>query len=100
MSDNFGKNDVGCIVQPCPTTAPTEPTHWVEIELIGEDDQPIPWEEYQLVLPNQEVVKGFLDQQGYARAEGIRPGGACKITFPRLDTEAWSFIETTGAKQQ
>ena len=98
MADGFAKTDVGALVQPCPQDS-TDPMHWVEIELIGEDNQPIPWEEYQIVLPNQDVVKGFLDQQGYARADGIRSGGACNIRFPRLDTEAWSFIETTSAKK-
>jgi len=63
-------------------------TSWIEIELVGEDDKPIPGEAYRVTLPDDSVATGSLDQHGLARIEGIEPG-TCKITFPDLDKEAW-----------
>lgn len=100
MADGFGNKDVGSGVESCPLkkAASTEPTHCIEIELVGDDGTPIPWEEYLITLPNQEKVKGFLNQQGYSRVDGIKPGGNCQVTFPRLDTEAWDFVDSQPAK--
>jgi hypothetical protein len=64
------------------------PISWIEIELIGMDDKPIPGEKYRITLPNGSFVEGKLDDQGCARVEGFRRG-ACQITFPDLDGEAW-----------
>ncbi len=66
-----------------------EDLHWIEIELVGEDDEPIPGEYYKITLPDGSVASGTLDDKGLARVEGIRDAGDCKITFPDLDSEAW-----------
>ncbi|MFZ4573571.1 MAG: hypothetical protein ACOYN0_04190 [Phycisphaerales bacterium] len=64
-------------------------TSWIEIELIDEADQPVPGEAYKVTLPDgSTVAEGTLDHKGFARIEGIDPG-TCKVTFPRLDKEAW-----------
>jgi hypothetical protein len=64
-------------------------TTWIEIELIDEDDNPVPGEQYAITLPDGETVaSGTLDDKGLARVEGIEPG-TCKISFPRLDKNAW-----------
>jgi hypothetical protein len=34
-------------------------------------------------------ISGTLDENGFARVEGIDPG-QCKVTFPDLDKDAWS----------
>ena len=65
-----------------------EKKSWIEIELIDEEDQPVPGERYQIELPDGSVAKGTLDQDGFARVDGIDPG-TCKVTFPELDKEAW-----------
>jgi hypothetical protein len=72
-------------------------TSWIEIELVGEDDQPIPGERYKITLPDGRVDEGTLDQTGWARVAGFA-AGQCQITFPELDQEAWSFIESTGPR--
>ena len=65
---------------------------WIEIELVDEDNNPIPGERYKITLPDgKTIATGTLDQNGFARVEGIDPG-TCKITFPRLDKEAWEKI--------
>ena len=64
-------------------------TSWIEIELVDEDDNPIPGEQYRVTLPDGETVaEGTLDDKGVAHVGGIDPG-TCQITFPRLDKEAW-----------
>jgi hypothetical protein len=65
-----------------------EKKSWIEIELIDEDDEPVPGERYQIELPDGSVARGTLDQNGFARVDGIDPG-TCKVTFPELDKEAW-----------
>jgi hypothetical protein len=68
---------------------PTEAkTSWIEIELIGEDDQPIPGEPYRITLPDGTVADGTLDEKGQARVEGFASGN-CTLTFPNLDKDAW-----------
>lgn len=65
-----------------------EKTSWIEIELIDEADEPVPGERYEIELPDGSFAKGTLDQNGFARVDGIDPG-TCKVTFPELDKEAW-----------
>ena len=68
-----------------------EELSWIEIELVGEDDEPIPGERYAIELPDGRVDRGTLDNKGFKRLEGI-PKGECKITFPNLDKDAWEPI--------
>ncbi len=63
-------------------------TAWIEIELVGEDDKPIPGEKYEITLPDGSVASGTLDADGLARVEGFEPG-QCKVSFPDLDQDAW-----------
>ena len=65
---------------------------WVEIELVGEDDSPIPGEKYDLELPGGKRMEGTLDEEGKARVEGIPPG-LCRVSFPALDKEAWTLVQ-------
>lgn len=61
---------------------------WIEIEMIDEEDEPVPGMAYRITLPDGAVAEGTLDEKGFARVEGIVPG-TCQITFPDLDEEAW-----------
>jgi hypothetical protein len=61
---------------------------WIEIELVDEEDQPVPGERYKIELPDGSVAEGTLDEKGFARVDGMDPG-TCKITFPELDKDAW-----------
>jgi len=64
-------------------------TSWIEIEMVDEEDNPVPGEKYSITLPDGETVaEGMLDGKGFARVDGIEPG-TCKITFPELDKDAW-----------
>jgi hypothetical protein len=66
--------------------------HFVEIELVGEDGIGVANIEYELTLPNGNKVRGVTDEQGLIRVERIDPG-SCKITFPKLDAEAWEKVK-------
>ena len=77
-----------------PTHNPNSPenktkVHWIEIELLDEDGNPVSGETYSITLPDgTTVADGTLDEKGRARVDNIDPG-TCKITFPNLDGEAW-----------
>ncbi|MCY2954017.1 MAG: hypothetical protein NTU53_18905 [Planctomycetota bacterium] len=63
-------------------------TSWIEIEMVDEEDQPVPGERYRITLADGTVAEGTLDEKGFVRVEGIEPG-TVKITFPELDQDAW-----------
>lgn len=82
------------VVRPCASPERTTAVHWIEIELVGEDDRPIPGEEYRIHLPNGDVVRGYLNEKGQARVANIDTPGECAITFPSLDQDAWTPHKT------
>ncbi len=61
---------------------------WIEIELVDEENKPVPGEPYKITTSDNKVESGTLDNKGFARVEGIEPG-TCKVTFPKLDKDAW-----------
>lgn len=65
------------------------PLTWIEIVMVGEDNSPVTDVKYRITLPNSEVREGSLDGTGKVRIDNIPPG-QCEVTFPELDTEAWS----------
>ncbi|WP_437716162.1 hypothetical protein WMF45_06960 [Sorangium sp. So ce448] len=71
--------------------APRTELTWIEIRLLGEDDRPIPYERYRVELPDGSIREGSLDDEGRARLDGIE-AGACLVTFPALDQEAWERV--------
>ncbi|KAF0812069.1 hypothetical protein IGB42_03346 [Andreprevotia sp. IGB-42] len=75
---------------PTPASTPVAKT-WIEIQLLGEDDKPIPGEKYEITLSNGLVLSGYLNAEGLARVDGLDPD-TCQISFPELDKDAWSPI--------
>lgn len=61
---------------------------WIEIELVDEEDNPVPGEPFKVTLPDGTVFSGTLDEKGFAKIEGIKQG-TCQITFTKLDKKAW-----------
>ncbi len=66
-----------------------EGTHWLEIELVDEMEQPVPGEPFEIRLPNGKMVKSSLDANGLSRIDGIKQPGWCYVCFPRLDLASW-----------
>jgi hypothetical protein len=91
---SFSNQPVGSAVASCPGSASSseQPKHWIEILLVGQDDSPIPYEDYKVVLPDGTVVNGCLDQNGSARLQQIASAGDCQISFPKLDQDAWMSV--------
>jgi len=76
---------------PAALAAPAPAKTWIEIQLIGEDDRPLPGERYRIELPDGALREGKLDSQGVARVSDIESGD-CRITFPDLDEDAWEAV--------
>jgi hypothetical protein len=91
---SFGEQPVGDAVQPCPL----QPTHWVEIELRDDDGNPVPNEEYLVTLPDGDEVRGYLDDNGWARFAPLDSAGQCKVSFPNIDSKAWKFDSSDGPR--
>jgi hypothetical protein len=83
-------SEYGQVVQECPLNKKTEKT-WIAIELIGEDDKPVPGAAYRIILVDGTTSEGTLDSKGSARVDGIDPG-TCVVTFPKLDQDAWNPV--------
>lgn len=71
--------------------------HWIEIELIDENDKPVPGTKFKVKFANGVERVGTLDQNGWARVEGI-PKEPCEVSFPEIDDAAWKPLETAGPK--
>jgi len=68
-----------------------EELSWIEIEMVDEEDEPVPGEKYRITLPDDSVAESTLDEKGFARVEGF-PKGDCKVTFPDVDKKAWEKL--------
>lgn len=88
-SGKYGSEEIE-VHNPTEEDLEDEEKTWIEIELIDEEDNPVPGERYKITLPNGKVAQGTLNGDGFARIEGIDPG-TCQITFPKLDKAAWEW---------
>lgn len=77
--------------KPPTTEEEADKKSWIEIELVDEDDEPVPGEKYKVTLPDDSVAEGTLDNNGFVHIDGIEPG-TCKITFPELDKDVWEKV--------
>jgi type VI secretion system secreted protein VgrG len=61
---------------------------WIEIELLDDEEKPVPGEHYRITLPDgATLAEGTLDERGRARVACIDPG-QCTIVFPKIDRTA------------
>lgn len=65
---------------------------WLEIELVDEEGNPVPGEQYAIEIPGGATRVGRLDEQGRARIEGLDPG-TCQVSFPNVDARRWTFVK-------
>lgn len=84
--DKSGTAPVAGTVTPCPKS---KPSHWLEIELLDDVGQPVADEEFKVVLPDGQVVRGFLDDKGRERIAPVTVAGNCRVSFPALDGKDW-----------
>ncbi|MEC9266480.1 MAG: hypothetical protein VX464_10520 [Pseudomonadota bacterium] len=73
-----------------PTGVPAkkDKDHFIIVELVGENGEPIPNELCRITLPDGEIVERETNSQGKVEEYGIEEGD-CTIEFPDLDKDAW-----------
>lgn len=71
-----------------PPEAHGERPSWVEIEILDDGGNPVPYRRFRLEAPGGEVREGTTDGRGLARVTSIRPG-ECRVTLIALDQELW-----------
>jgi hypothetical protein len=69
-----------------------DPWHFIEIELIDEDDEPVPGIAVRVSLPDGRSDGGTTDDFGLLRLESISKEGGCRIRFPGLRPEAIEHV--------
>ncbi len=71
-----------------PAPRPQRNKTWIEIELVDDQDNPIPNERCRLELPDGSIWEGTTDAGGIARVDYIDPG-ECEVNFPNIDLNEW-----------
>ncbi len=79
-------------VAPVPVPLEPEEDHWIEVLVVGEDDEALVGIECAITLPDGKVVRRKTNRDGLVRLEGISNPGQCDISFPALDAEAWESL--------
>jgi hypothetical protein len=69
-------------------------TYQIIIELVGEDNEPVPGLAYRLVGPDGRTRSGRLDTEGRAEVRDLPVDGECRVCFPELDQDAWEPLST------
>jgi hypothetical protein len=96
-NQNMGPAPAGSPVRSCglaptpDTTISSDKKHWIAIDLVDEEGERVPYEDYRIVLPDGTPVEGTLDEKGRARINGI-DSGTCKVSFPNRDTKDWKRL--------
>lgn len=81
---DFGRESADGSIQACETEAT-----WIDIELVGEDDEPIPNVRFEVFKPDGTLLgKGRLDENGCGGFQNIDQGDY-EVCFPELDQDAW-----------
>ena len=65
--------------------------HWISFRLVDEEGTPVPGEYFEVMMPNDKVISGTLDLNGYRRLWVPEPGD-CQVGFPRLAPEDWTKV--------
>jgi type VI secretion system secreted protein VgrG len=88
-----GLSSSGASASNAPRHKPDDPAnvdkkHFIEIELLDQENLPVPGEPYEIVLTDgTTIASGTTNEKGKARVDGIDPGN-CKVRFPRIDHTA------------
>jgi hypothetical protein len=62
--------------------------HWIEFQLVDQDNNPVPGEPYKVRLSDQSIFTGTLDNDGKVRIDSIVAGQAT-ICFTGMDKKEW-----------
>jgi hypothetical protein len=73
--------------EPAPQVVDEDDSHWVEVELLDEEGEPVAGERCRIVLPNGAERFDHTDRNGLVRVDHTI-AGQCTISFPDLDAGA------------
>jgi len=79
---------VGAAAAAVLSEAPAEAATWIAVRMTDNSGDPVKSLRYEIKLPNGDVRKGTLDDNGLARLESPT-SGECTVTFPDLDASDW-----------
>lgn len=63
-----------------------EALNWIEVEVRTANGDPAADLDYEMTLPDGEVLRGRTDSSGFIRRDALRQPGECTIRFPSVDT--------------
>jgi hypothetical protein len=72
-----------------PNAMSDEQRSWIEVWLVGENDEPIAGELCEIELANGRIITRKTGHNGLVRIDDIPTPGSCKVCFPGLDDNAW-----------
>jgi hypothetical protein len=73
-----------------PGDRPTEVEHWIQIQVVDDDDLPVPGVAMELKLPNGRVSRVRADSQGVVYVSDI-DAGQCELRLTQFDAEVWEM---------
>ncbi len=79
---------------------PPPETHWVTIEIVGEDGKPAAGEQVRLVLPDNRVVETETNTLGRVHVDNIEEAGLCELQLPERDARSWQAKDPELAPQE
>lgn len=85
----FAAVKLGGAVLACPLAL-----SWVGLRLVDETGAGVADAEWLVIAPDGTEHRGMTDANGQARVNGIPPG-TCKISFPKIDADAWAETEAS-----
>jgi hypothetical protein len=59
---------------------------WIEIRLTDKWNEPVPNAAYEIILTDDTLITGNLDDKGCVRFDDIAPG-VCQVKFPELEPD-------------
>ncbi len=71
-----------------PATLPPIPDHWIELQLVDDTGEPVPFEPFAILYADGSLDKGELDERGFARVDGLMKG-TYQIVFPSREPTWW-----------
>ncbi len=91
--ESFDDTPIGAGPEQCASTETeaSTATDWIQIELLGEDDEPVVGQPYRIELADGSIMEGRIGAAGFVRIDGI-DSGTCTVSFPDLDKSAWDPI--------
>lgn len=91
----FPKSSMKTVILPCGLEAVKT---WVAVQLVDEDNKPVPKRKFRIRFPNGVEEEHELDDNGYKYFGDLDPG-ECEVAFPELDPYCELVTSVTASKR-